>query len=144
MCYQLTTLAIDGVTAADLEMMLTRLGIDCLADTISQHWSADERLDVFHWASATIASQRVQGLLVPPVPDVLAPFIEASQAVEAANRVRLVKLSEGEEFVIDPQPLPLGSLGTIVEGTMAEPGMLLIKWDRGDLIPMFRSELEAA
>lgn len=87
------TLAIDGVTAADLEMMLDRLAIHCLADTIEQYWSADERLEVFHWASATIAARRVSGLLVPPVPDVLAPFIEASAAEEENKITRVVSWS---------------------------------------------------
>lgn len=73
-------LAIDGVTAADLEVLLAHLGIDCLADTIAQYWSADERHTVFFWASAQIAARRCQGLLMPAVPDVLQPFIAASTA----------------------------------------------------------------
>lgn len=73
-------LAIDGVTAADLEMLLAILGIDCLADTITQYWSADERVEVFRWTGATLAAQRCPGLLVPPVPEVLQPFIDASAA----------------------------------------------------------------
>lgn len=76
-------LAIDNVTATDLEMLLAILGIDCLADTITQYWSADERLDVFRWTGATLAAQRCPGLLIPAVPDVLQPFVDASQAVEA-------------------------------------------------------------
>lgn len=77
-------LAIDGVTATDLEMLLAILNIDCLADTITHHWSADERLEVFRWTGATLAAQRCSGLLVPAVPEVLQPFIEASKAVETA------------------------------------------------------------
>lgn len=73
-------LAIDAVTAADLEMLLAILGIDCLADTITQYWSADERLEVFRWTGATLAAQRCPGLLIPEVPDVLQPFIAASAA----------------------------------------------------------------
>ena len=74
-------LLIDGVTATDLETLLGMLGIDCLADTIAQYWNADERTEVFFWASASIASQRCPGaLLLPDVPEVLQPFIAASAA----------------------------------------------------------------
>lgn len=71
---------LDGVTAADLETLLGMIGIDCLADTIAQYWSIAERRAVFSWASAKIAVRRCPGLLVPPVPAVLQPFIAASAA----------------------------------------------------------------
>ena len=84
MCDQLKrTFTLPGVTAADLEIMLERLSIHCLADTIEQYWNPQERFDVFYWASASIAALRVKGLLIPPVPEVLAPFIAASAKVEA-------------------------------------------------------------
>jgi len=52
------------------------------------------------------------------------------------KRVRLLK-------TLNPDALPIGSTGTILKGTMDEPGMLLIQWDHGATIPMYRNELEA-
>lgn len=52
------------------------------------------------------------------------------------KRVRLIKS-------LNPERLPNGSTGTILKGTMDMPGMLLIQWDLGPTIPMYRSELEA-
>ena len=78
-----TPLAIDGVTAADLEMLLDLLGIHVLADTIMQYWGADARVEVFRYASAQIAARRCPGLLSPPIPEVLQPFYDASLVVEA-------------------------------------------------------------
>lgn len=85
MCHELmhTPLAVDTAPALDLESLLDLLGIHVLADTIMQYWSADERVEVFHYASAQIAARRCQGLLSPPIPEVLQPFYDASLVVEA-------------------------------------------------------------
>lgn len=53
------------------------------------------------------------------------------------ERVRLV-------IAIAPDKLPLGSLGTLVEGTLDRPGMVRVIWDVGYNIPMYRSEIELA
>jgi hypothetical protein len=52
------------------------------------------------------------------------------------KKVRLVKTLNQEE-------MPIGLEGTVLEGTMDAPGMLLISWDNGHTIPMYRSELIA-
>jgi hypothetical protein len=52
------------------------------------------------------------------------------------KRVKLIKTLNQDE-------MPVGTTGTIVDGTMDKPGMLIIDWDNGHRIPMYRNELEA-
>ena len=52
------------------------------------------------------------------------------------KRVRLVKPEIADDH------LPIGSMGTIVKGSMDKPGMLLIAWDFYYEIPMYCGELE--
>jgi len=52
------------------------------------------------------------------------------------RRVKLVK-------TLNEKEIPIGTEGTIVYGTMDKPGMLLIDWDNGYRIPMYRNELVA-
>lgn len=51
------------------------------------------------------------------------------------KRVRLIK-------TLDEKAMPIGTEGIITEGTMDKPGMLIIQWDNGRRIPMYRNELE--
>ena len=53
------------------------------------------------------------------------------------ERARLIKTKE-------PRKLPIGTLGTVVDGTLNQRGMMLIKWDTGHLVPMYRYEVERA
>ena len=50
-------------------------------------------------------------------------------------RVKLIK-------TLAPDSMPVGMTRTVLRGTMDEPGMLLVQWDYGATIPMYRNELE--
>jgi hypothetical protein len=45
---------------------------------------------------------------------------------------------------LSPLDLPVGTLGTVIGGDMARRGMLLVVWDNGMEIPMYRGELDHA
>lgn len=51
------------------------------------------------------------------------------------ERVRLVK-------TLAPDALHIGTHGIVIEGTMAEPGMVRVRFDTGHVINMYRHELE--
>lgn len=72
------------LTATDLEIGLSLLGIDVLADTIDQFWSPIERADVLVWIAGTHAARKLgDNSLAPTMPAVLVPFFEASRLQEA-------------------------------------------------------------
>ena len=50
-------------------------------------------------------------------------------------RVKLVK-------TLNADSMPIGMTGTVLKGTMDDPGMLLVEWDYGATIPMYCNELE--
>lgn len=50
-------------------------------------------------------------------------------------RVKLIKS-------LCPDKFPVDSLGTVIRGRMDGPGMLLVEWDAGFIIPMYRGEVE--
>jgi hypothetical protein len=52
------------------------------------------------------------------------------------GRVELLK-------TLAPKQLPVGSKGTLLEGRLDEPGMVVVQWDAGFVIPMYRNEIKA-
>lgn len=50
-------------------------------------------------------------------------------------RVRLISS-------LDPGQLPIGTIGTILDGPIVTHGMNLVQWDNGMIIPMYRFEIE--
>lgn len=70
--------------ATDLETLLARVGIIVLADTITVYWIPAERIAVLNWISAILAAgQCAEHVNIPPMPEVLVPFYEASLTIEA-------------------------------------------------------------
>ncbi len=60
--------------------------------------------------------------------------MKMAATVKKVIRVRLVKETT--------QELPKGSMGTVINGDLAERGMVRVQWDCGFNIPMYRNEIE--
>lgn len=86
MCSQLTNLFFFArqVSPGELEHLLEAFGIYVLTDTIEQYWSSLDRLVVLDWIGKMIAASKCKDLPVPPMPEILCPFYDASRAVDAA------------------------------------------------------------
>lgn len=51
------------------------------------------------------------------------------------TRVRLI-------HTLSPDELPIGTIGTILDGDLVSDGMNLVRWDNGMIIAMYRHEIE--
>lgn len=78
MCHEsMLLLTVASITGSDLATLLDRIGVD-VPEATAAGWSQRDRSDVCRWAAALYVADG-RPLYIPPVPDVVRPYLAAAK-----------------------------------------------------------------